>query len=82
MSSGTEHQVDGKAIVSREFKIFEPGVAGHVTVSGADEFVREYRGTSWTTPQTLRGVGPGWSCSFSCSRASRYCLEEYWKDVR
>jgi len=78
---------DGKPVVTREFKIFEPGVPGSVTAQQYDDFVRDtvnflqYVGD----PAQLQREGLGiWVVLFLLTFTGiAYLLKkEYWKDVR
>lgn len=78
---------DGKPVVSREFKSFEPGVAGSMSAAQYDEFVRDtvnflaYVGD----PTQVQREGLGiWVVLFLLMFTGiAYMLKkEYWKDVR
>ena len=83
-----EHQgEDGKAVVTREFKIFEPGVAGSVTGEQYDEFVRDTVNflDYASDPTQVRRQGIGiWVVLFLLMFTGIALLlkKEYWKDVR
>ena len=77
----------GQTVVTREFKSFEPGVAGSITPAQYDEFVRDtvnflqYVGDPTQVKRESLGV---WVVLFLLAFTGiAYLLKkEYWKDVR
>jgi ubiquinol-cytochrome c reductase cytochrome c1 subunit len=78
---------DGKPVISREFKTFEPGVVGNLSAEQYDDFVRDtvnflaYVGDPTQVQRESLGV---WVVLFLLMFTGiAYMLKkEYWKDVR
>ncbi len=86
--SDVEHKgEDGKPVVSREFKTFEPGVAGTLTSGQYDEFARDIVNflDYASDPSQLERQGLGlWVVLFLLmfTGIAFMLKKEYWKDVR
>jgi ubiquinol-cytochrome c reductase cytochrome c1 subunit len=78
---------DGKAVVTKEFEKFEPGVAGALTPAQYDEFVRDtvnfLQYVSDPTQLEREGLGLWVVLFLLLFTGIAYMLKkEYWKDVR